>query len=243
MLLCAYIDMTQPLESLFRNEIESIENDANFWVGQDSIVCPETLIATDRLVIRKGFFTYGPSFRVDRLHFFAEKITYRRLGLLMLACVFSSKVSKVRLVLSHPRSEIRSLYIESEKAAHRSDFGYFEAPHHLLHDCGPTKNSYYPLARTALQDRDLPEFLLTNEKEICETEEDWRRRDTIKGFGTHWGAVTLARLLIDMSIPETEQNEFILEAYPGHKSVTPWSTEACFWLPGSRQWSDGGLGR
>jgi hypothetical protein len=243
MLACIRIDMTQQLESLFRSESESIRIDANFWAGQDSIGCPESPVVTDRLVIRKGFFSYGPSIRVDRLHFFAEKPAYRRLGLLILACVFSSTISKVRLGLNHPRSELRSIHIESEKAAHRSDFGYFEAPHHLLHDCGPTKNSYYPLARSSSQDRDLPEFLLTNEKEICETEEEWRRRDTLKGFGTHWGAVTLARLLIDMSIPETEQNEFILESYPGHKSIAPWSVEACFWLPGSRQWSEGGLSK
>jgi hypothetical protein len=234
--------MNQPLESLYRSEIESIRNDANLWVGQDSIECPETLVSTDRLVIRRGYFSYGPAIRMDRLHFFGEKMAYRRLGLLILGCVFSSTVAKVRLSLSHPRSEIRSVHIESEKPTLRSDFGYFETPHHLLHDCGPTKNSYYPLARTTAQDRDMPEFLLTNEKEICETEEEWRRRDTLKGFGTHWGAVTLARLLIDMSIEETEQNEFILEAYPGHKSVAPRSVEACFWLPGSRQWGEGGLG-
>jgi len=47
--------MNQPLESLYRSEIESIRNDANLWVGQDSIECPETLVSTDRLVIRRGY--------------------------------------------------------------------------------------------------------------------------------------------------------------------------------------------
>jgi hypothetical protein len=90
----------------------------------------------------------------------------------------------------------------------------------------------------AVDPRDLPSFLLTNEAECVTQEADWEKRDTVIGFGSDLGMAFLTELLLDASRSSSRVNEFQLEGEGGFRGVAPFSCEVRLWLPGSFGWKD-----
>lgn len=174
-------------------------------------------------------------FRADALWFYACEQTYRQLGLLILAVVFQPDVPGVDLELTHPASDIRHLCITYEHP-NLNDVppGYTTRPYALNYY--PDEAASHPWASRGLAPSELPCFWLTNEQEFMPTEEDWARRDTVKGFGTDTGSVRFAALLLNLGCPQNAAREYALEGDAGVRGVGTMSAEARFILPGSVAW-------
>ena len=70
------------------------------------------------------------------------------------------------------------------------------------------------------------------------TEDEWAKRDTVKGFGSDRGSVLFAELLLNASRPRNPLDEYALEGELGFRGVGPGSSEVHLWLPGSPAWRD-----
>ncbi|MEH2238254.1 hypothetical protein [Nostoc sp.] len=209
-----------------------------FIVTENSLPCPQQLISTGRLVVKKGVSQYGSWYQIDQLLFFAHKETYRQLSLLILGCIFSSNVGKVELLLTHEKSDIKKIIVESQNLDIDTLTGGFYAKPFAFKYWPEVQHRLHPLHNLQVSDWDLPELLLTDEDDCCITEEDWKNRSVIRGFGTPSGATRFAELLLNIGLSETERQEFYLESYVGNKSVAPGSAEARLWLPGGDYWDD-----
>ena len=78
--------------------------------------------------------------------------------------------------------------------------------------------------------RPLPNFYLTNEGGRCGNADDFANRNIINGFGGSEQTVTLASLLLDIGLPQTELTEFCLESPSGNWRVAIGSAEGRFWI-------------
>ncbi len=202
----------------------------------DSVAVPVDPVISDTLAIRKGAHVYNASVRLEIAHFYAPKHTYRQLGMLIMANLFSSSGKDITITLEHPSTQLKWLVI-----AGGSPTVAFEGPGYLSQ---PFAFSYYPevpltrhpLHESSLHPWDCPGVVISNEADICETDSDYASRDTLYGFGTPKGASRFAELLLNIGLPDTTRDEFHLEAYPGFRSVNPLSAEISLWLPGSIGW-------
>lgn len=97
----------------------------------------------------------------------------------------------------------------------------------------------HPWHRSGIDVHELPFFGLTNKDEAVFTDEHYRDRDTVVGFGSDEASVRLARLLLDMSRPSSKVNEVELEGDSGFRGVAPMSAEAMLRMPGSFAWGFG----
>src|SRR5262245_41434076 len=84
----------------------------------------------------------------------------------------------------------------------------------------------------------LPSFSLTNIEDSLTTEEDWKNRDTVRGFGSDTGSVRFAQLLLNASRPESRGDDCDLEAERDYRGIAPGSAEATLLLPGHTFWDD-----
>src|SRR2546422_456691 len=66
---------------------------------------------TPRIKILTGHHDYEDAVRYDAINFFADKATYRALGMLVFSVVFHPN-SRIVLYLRHPETMIRQLIIE-----------------------------------------------------------------------------------------------------------------------------------
>jgi hypothetical protein len=83
---------------------------------------------------------------------------------------------------------------------------------------------------------DLPCFYLTSVGRAVITEEDWKQRDTVIGFGRDGGSVLFAELLLNAGRLENSVNEYSLEGDAGVRGVGPMSAEVTLFLEGSIGW-------
>lgn len=200
-----------------------------------------SLLETKQLVITKGHHDYGGASRVDALSFFAQKDTYRELGLLVLAVVFRPGGTRIRLALTNPASNIQNLVVEYEGLTKRG-FAYRTKPDHFLFFPGNVDK--HPWIYQRLDLFSLPTFKLTNVKDSVVTDDDWAQRDTVVGFGNDDGSVQLAELLLRFGSPQNQTIEIMLEGEGGFRGVGRFSAEAYFHLPGSSAWpSSAGSGK
>jgi hypothetical protein len=193
-------------------------------------------LETDQLVIRKTHLNYEGG-RVDRLQFFASRLTYRELGLLILSVVFHPRGSRVHVMLANSFSHIKNLIIEYRGNTSRVS-GHQTVPWKF--SFGLERIETHPWTRQDNIDLfGLPQFNVTNLKEFVVTEEQWASRDTVIGFGNDDASVRLAALLLNIGSPGNETNEVVLEGEGGFRGVGLRSAEAAFYLSGSLAWPEG----
>jgi hypothetical protein len=195
----------------------------------------ESLLATEEIVIRKGYADYN-GFRADRLQFFASKVAYRELGLLITSVVFRPGGSRVQLALTQPSSNIKNLIIEYSGTTPRVS-GHHTKPEKFLF-C-PERITTHPWKRENPDVFGFPVFTLTNINQFVATEEQWAGRDTVIGFGNDDASIRLGALLLNFGSPDNDTLEVTLEGEGGFRGVGVHSTEAAFYLPGSIAWPDG----
>jgi hypothetical protein len=193
-------------------------------------------ITTNNLYVKKGEHFYNDWFKVDNLHFFAHKETYRYLGLLILSVVFHQRIAEVEIRLNHQQSEIKSLIVENAPLdINQLPSGYHSQP--FAFQYYPNLPARHPFDRCILP-ADLPCFELSNSTNLNFTDEDWKQRDTIRVFGSDAGMVLFAELLLNLSLQHNEQDEFELEGESGFRGVGISSAEVRLFLPNSLFWTE-----
>ena len=232
------------LESLYANVLVQlpIQPDEPFLLNGSLCAAPPDEILTSQLKVVPWPLGhgYGDSARYDAVHFFADKNTYRRLGLLLFANMFHPN-REVILHLSHPQTAVTKIRIDCVVpnlsnarlmglASRPLAFGYEPSPvthlHPLWKEEWRIQGQYEKYSGRAAYH--LPDFYLTNETRRCGNADDFASRRIIDGFGGPEATATLAALLLDIGLPQTALTEFCLESPSGNWSVAIGSAEAKF---------------
>lgn len=212
-----------------------VKDDSSFVFDYDTLPDPPDALTTDALVIPKAPHIYDNIARVDELWFHGTQRTYRLLGLLALANLFSRGARKVVLSLMHPKTDISKLVIEAPRPNKDSlRAGLNMVPHAF--DYWPDTVEKHPWLHDNIPPWELPLFALTATGNPLITVTDWEARDVVEGFGSPDATARLAQLLLDVSRPECPVKEIQLEGELGFRGVAPGSAEVRLWLPGSCGW-------
>ena len=236
----------QNLEGLYEDTLARLPVEPEGHIVLNGTTCPsppaEVETANLKVVPWPLGHSYGDSSRYDMVEFFADKSTYRRLGLLLLASVFRPNRLTV-LHLRHPETKVMKVRIGcgvrdpssvslKGLAAVPAAYGYEAAPVGHLH---PLWREEWRIegriekysGRSAWP---LPQFDLTNESGRGSGSDYFANRNIVDGFGGPEETTTLASLLLDIGLPQTEPKEFCLESPSGNWSVSIGSAEARFWV-------------
>jgi hypothetical protein len=214
----------------------STDGNESFTFTSESFPVPPLQIETQNLYIKKGEHIYHPAFRIDSIRFNARKETYRYLGLLLLAGIFNPPPSEIILKLNHAESDILNLVIECEQIDLNTVFpGYWTKPFYFHYY--PKLMQKHPFDE-CIEPQHLPCFSLTNTEDFQNSDDDWKNRDTVRIFGNDAGMVRFAELLLNVALPQNEQDEYALEGEGGFRGVGIHSAEATLLLPGHFFWFD-----
>lgn len=190
-------------------------------------------LETDKLLVRPSPLgrNYGDSARYDLLDFFADKPTYRNLGLMLFSTLFHGS-PLVTLHLRHKESGVNTVVIKrgvsdatnpgvSELVMLPASYGYW--PEELKN-----RDPLYRSQRAGHDD--LPWMELTNEHLMCVSDAEFANRSVVHGFGNPMRTATLAALLLDIGLPGTTETEFHMEGPSGNQSMAIGSAEARLWV-------------
>jgi hypothetical protein len=196
----------------------------------DDLEAPRNNMEDASIVFRKGASVYG-TFRVDRVLMQFEREHCLRLGLVIVAMLVHG-TAEVQIALTNPRSDIRRIVLRPEPSL--SDRGIIERVVAFLFRPKRYGRSPWCPRPSYLLPIDLPFASLANrENEIPVSDDDWRGRDTLFGFGGPCGCAQIALLLLNAAGPLNEEEEFLLAQEPGPAGVAPGSAELQLILPGS----------
>lgn len=219
-----------PFDTGFR-----VPDDSTFVFDYDTLPDPPAALTTGSLVIRKAVHDYGNAARVDGLWFYGVERTYRLLGLLALATLFSTDRTNVTLKLTHAETDISALVVDAERPDKDGlEMGLNMIPHAFEYWPGSVEK--HPWLHGNPSPWELPLFALTAKDRALVTVEDWTGRDIVEGFGTATATARLAQLLLDIGRPDCPVKEIELEGELGFRGVAPGSAELRLWLPGSFGW-------
>lgn len=211
----------------------SSDGNQSFTFISENIPVPPYRMETSKLYLEKGSHIYQDSYRIDKIYLYAQKETYRYLGLLILSAVFHPQPSTILVKLNHPASEITNLIIEYE---HRNlealASGYHTKP--FAFEYYPSVTGKHPFDR-CVSPQNLPCFSLTNIGNML-VNDDWGNRDTVGVFGRDIGMVLFAELLLNAALPQNNTDEYELEGENGFRGVGIGSAEVTLFLPGHICW-------
>ncbi len=198
---------------------------------------------TENLYILKRGHAYN-DFYVESAQFYAHKETYAYLGLLILSVVFQPQISEVKLKLNHPHSEIETLIIKDYFTGEINELagGFHSRPFAFIYY--PETAYLHPFQRfgCGIDPKDLPCFNIVGKDRFRvwkSLDEDWANRNEVELFGSHSALVLFAELLLNASLPQSEQTKFALESESGgYRGVGVSSAEAVLFLPGNLAWFD-----
>lgn len=215
----------------------SSAGDETFVFSARTLPVPPVEMETDRLIVAKTTHNYHPVWRVDALWMQAHRRTYRQLGLLILAVVFHERPAQVRVALTHPTADVKTLIIEFEYL-HEAHGGYIVRPYAFAYTPADTERLPWYDRPWSWRPPDLPVFTLTNTEDLIIRPEDWERRDTVRGCGSDAASVLFAELLLNAGRPDNPMVEYQLEGEGGFRGVGEHSAEVQLFLPGSLGWGD-----
>ena len=207
------------------------------WFSASVLPAAAERIETERLICARGLHQYGSSSRVDAVHMYADPATFRLLGLWILSMLFHEQPVRSTLLLTHERSDIKTLGCDFKHNGTfwgQGVFGYSSIPSRFSYN--PSQLRRHPWAGQMPDVQDLPNLLLTNKDDMVITDEEFAQRDTLIGFGNDRGAVRFAALLLDIGAPENAQTEVDLEGELGFRGVAPGSVEVQLTTPGAERW-------
>lgn len=197
--------------------------------SRESLPVPPESVVTGGLCVTKNTHFYN-DFPVDRVSIEADKGTLGKLGLLILASLFHRDPPRVALVLTHPRSDIRRMFIGHDWGGELRYPGLHVAP--VQFNYYPQRVSRHPWSGRDLDSVDLPVLSLTTQKMSVDSIKELSQRDVAVGFGTLEASCRFAELLLNASRPSNRELEFALECELGLRGVGPASAEIVIWLPG-----------
>ena len=227
------IDFTSSISSQLPNS----EEDKTFRFFADTIGELPEVLESKHLVIKKGFHDYGSSWRIDYPQVYASKQTYEALGIVAAGVLLNAKTQQLEVRLVHPESEIKSLFIEFFHTDLSVEYlhGLYTTPTLFAYEVSAIER--HPWLHDHIMDHSsFPKFELTNRTRELVTENDWSNRDVLFGFGSAQGTARLIQLFLDMSRPDNNRYEVVLESMSGFGGVAHASAEMRFWLPGGDYW-------
>ena len=157
------------------------DGDGRLVLTKENLPAPRLNMVTDRLVVRKAMHQKLPGFREEQVNFYAEKLTYGCLGLLVAACVFHDELrtNRIQIALTHPEAEVKNLVIQCTHADRNElPTGYVVLPYALVY-VPELIDPVWPIDRDE-SSWNLPTFRITNLKNRFGRESDWLNRDTVK---------------------------------------------------------------
>ena len=209
------------------------DGNESITLSSQNLPLPSSEMASNNLYILKVDHVYNDWFKADMLWSFARKETYRQLGLMILSVIFHQRL-EVKVRLNHPHSEIKTLIVEYARGKmNELTAGYHTQP--FAFEYYPQLPDKHPFDRCVLP-KDLPCFELSAAKNLSFTDDDWKERDTVKISGSDVGMVLFGELLLNLSLPHNEQDEFELEGESGFRGVGISSAEVSLFLPGHLAW-------
>jgi hypothetical protein len=218
-------DLEQSFGTLTNNVPTTLAGDADFVFNSSLFHNVPDKMSTDQLCIQKGYHAYHSFQRADLLHFRATRRTYRNLGLLILAVLLKHDLDRIFVRLTHPDSDIKLLRVEYEYPDPEFlSAGYISCPYAVRYV--PATVETHPWASLLLAPAELPCFWLTNREDDVETDDEWRERNTILGFGSDHGSARLAELLLNIGAPDSPATAYVLEGEGGARGVGLHSAEA-----------------
>jgi hypothetical protein len=220
-----------------------VKDEARLVLDGTLCKCPPVDLSTEKLrvVPRPLGHSYGDSARYDIVDFFADKPTYRRLGLLLFSSIFHPN-RQITLHLSHPETTATQLKIGCEIADPSQPYfsGLANVPRAYGYEAAPVKHmhpfwgeEWRVLGELKVAGRagsQLPFLSFTNDDGRSNRMDAATSRYRVEGFGGPEATASLAALLLDIGLPHTELNEMCLESPSGNWSVAFGSSEARFWI-------------
>jgi hypothetical protein len=216
----------------------------HFAFSRENLPAPPSLLRTDDIIATRTEHRYGNNVTIDVVHFYASGRTYRQLAILILAALFSEGCERAELELSNRQSRIRRVEIHTGDFRNKLCWGYQVRPERFTYH--PQIPERWP-RNWKLEERNLPSFDLDFvEGQPRHPINDLDKRDRLEIRGQDEGLMVVAELFLNIGLPVCSQNAindpippdmtYVLESFPGHRRVSPWSAEAQFHLPGSFSW-------
>lgn len=214
----------------------AVDGDESFTFTSKTLPVLPSELETHRIYIKKSQHIYNDSCRYDLLYFNAHKETYRFLGLLILSAIFHPQPENILVKLNHPESGITNLIIEfSHSDLTDLSSGYYTKP--FAFEYYPAITWRHPFDKCVTPEN-LPCFSLSKLEGFAHTDDEWKKRDTVRVFGKDIGMVLFAELLLNVALPQSETDEYQLEGEGGFRGVGVNSAEVTLLLPGHVFWFD-----
>ena len=204
----------------------------------------------ESIIVRKsehhydGFFEANEPFEIcnaiEKLDVLAYKSTYQNMGVLLLQFLFSER-NYFTIKLTHPNSEIKTLYIYVNRQSPKDFFLEIEQPViYKSFEYWPSDVTKFAFSQPPFSDRIIPKKSLPLFSYAWSNERDYNtplrnaKADQLILKLDVTGLCALASLWIDMGRDKNKIDEVCLEhPHLGFGGIAPTSLEVCFWLPGS----------
>lgn len=196
-----------------------------FYLDESVLPAAPSVLASDRIHIRRGFIQRLPGCRGDYLDVIAPRSTIRQLGLLFLAVLFHEKCDRSTIRLMSPDSTVKYVVTASSHSPKRGVTGFRWRPWVLGYvpdDVGHTfmtvEKSYAPIIR------------LTNLDNCQHNESDWQNRDVLEWGGGGDALADSAEFLLNAGRQSAKLGHF---TFPANEIF--FAAEVHLWTP--EQWN------
>lgn len=204
---------------------------------------PDSEYQLDDVCIVYGAHFYG-DFPIDHIYLEASFDGLILLGTNIIYTLLSDRDLPVCLHLSHPRSKVKRLLINSGSQNKNATGAIFKLCKYVYSPY--FKIGKHPWLHHAIDPVNLPTLtLLLNEKlkhlkdgQCAHYWDFLRDRDELMGFGSTQGSLLLAELMLNAGNKKCNQLEFVLEHEGGFRGVGVNSAEMTISLPGSLGYLD-----
>lgn len=217
------------------------QHEVEYIFSKENLPVLPSELTTDRIIIRHGRHTYHAYTItcVDALHVQVHKHTCRTLACCLLSKIFHASPTEVRIHLTNPESHIKMIVLDYHQGSSWNIItDYYTLPSHFKYRVSDVyRRDFSHLDTRTFPRQYLPLFTVTDSPYLagpCDNE----IRDIVRGVGSDYGHILLARLLLDVGSYHATATSVTLESEYGYGGVGKGSAEMTLWLPDSVGWLD-----
>ncbi len=222
-------DLAKHLSGL-EEQVSRVEK--GFVFTRDTFPSIPKSICTSLIETEKSHKYVDDCYRIDVVHFRAQKKTFRHMGLAILAVIFCPELPELIINLTGATSAIKSMAIRYEGVSPRAVFRYLTKP--LSFEYHPEEIHENPWRDRRFLENIWPSFRLKYAGP--DSWNHWEERDQIEGLGGDEASVLLASMLLNLGRNENKENVVKLETVLQYGGVSKFSPEVQFHLPESEVW-------
>ncbi|VAW78901.1 hypothetical protein MNBD_GAMMA12-925, partial [hydrothermal vent metagenome] len=206
--------MSDDLEIFYSEVLKSLPNEVGmqeFVISKNILQVPDEFPTTHNLRIDISEHVYG-SLKVETLLFYAPKRTYRSLGLLIFAGMFS-ELTECTLHITHPDSDITSIKIMFDRPELKNVMpGFTEKP--FAFSYWPDEIQTHPWQTIEMNDFEFPHFIINDGIDSYVKQGEG---NVVEGFGNDRATALFADLLLNIGGDENSCERIELECGPYYK--------------------------